>query len=43
MGTRQDNAVKSQLLDLALYSALYTFTEADTGWELTEKSKTEPM
>lgn len=41
--TRQNNAVKSQLLDLALYSALCTFIEADTGWELTEKSETKPM
>lgn len=39
METRYDNAVKSQLLDLALHSALCTFTEADMGSELTEKSK----
>lgn len=39
METRYDNAVKSQLLDLALHSALCTFTEADMGPELTEKSK----
>lgn len=39
METRYDNAVKSRLLDLALHSALCTFTEADMGSELTEKSK----